>query len=87
MKFKNEIPVIEVTYSGSNSIKTMKSELLRERNQHNQQSLNSVGKKLKGEAAYNTWEKWGFHYSAAHSFYVVAKLPEITFIFCKDQTY
>lgn len=57
MKFKNEIPVMEVTYSGSNGIKMMKSELLRERNQHNQQSLNSLEKKLKGEAAYNTREK------------------------------
>lgn len=32
MKFTNVMPVMEVTYSGSNGINTMKLDLLRERN-------------------------------------------------------
>lgn len=43
---------MEVTHSGSSDINTMKSELLRERNQNNRQPLNLAGKNtLKGEAA------------------------------------
>lgn len=51
MKFTYEIPVMAVTHSGSNVINTMKSELLRERNQNNRAFELREKKHLKGEAA------------------------------------